>query len=197
MHTNLPLHEFRWFQSDLVRILTGNLPYSLPVLFWSQVLACAMVIAAALAPTYAGFTAARTLQGFFGTAPQVIGLSMIHDMFFFHERARKINIWAFSFLVGPYLGPFISGFLLNVMTWRADFGVMAGFYAASAILITFCGRETLYDRENPHKSPEGFKGRLELLIGTAGFRAPRRPSLWTVTKDLASISILPQLLLPS
>jgi hypothetical protein len=43
-----------------------------------------MILGATFAPTYAGFTALRTLQGFVGTAPQVIGLTMIHDMFFFH-----------------------------------------------------------------------------------------------------------------
>jgi MFS family permease len=56
----------------------------LPVLFWTQVLATIAVIGATFAPTYAGFTACRTLQGFVGTAPQVIGLSIVHDMFFFH-----------------------------------------------------------------------------------------------------------------
>jgi MFS family permease len=57
----------------------------LPVLFWSQALALIMIIAATFSPSYASFTAFRALQGFFGTAPQVIGLTMIHDMFFFHR----------------------------------------------------------------------------------------------------------------
>ena len=56
----------------------------LPVLFWSQALALIMIIAATFSPSYASFTAFRALQGFFGTAPQVIGLTMVHDMFFFH-----------------------------------------------------------------------------------------------------------------
>jgi hypothetical protein len=43
-----------------------------------------MVLIATFMPTYAGFTAFRTLQGFFATAPQVIGLSVVHDLFFFH-----------------------------------------------------------------------------------------------------------------
>ena len=59
----------------------------------------------------------RTLQGFFGAPPQVIGMSIIHDMFFFHERARKINIWAFSFLLGPYVGPLISSLLILRIGW--------------------------------------------------------------------------------
>ena len=36
-----------------------------------------MVLIATFMPTYAGFTAFRTLQGFFATAPQVIGLSVV------------------------------------------------------------------------------------------------------------------------
>ena len=36
-----------------------------------------MVLIATFMPTYAGFTAFRTLQGFFATSPQVIGLSVV------------------------------------------------------------------------------------------------------------------------
>lgn len=52
----------------------------LPVLFWSQFLSAIVVMAAAVSPNYASFTAFRTLQGFVNTAPQVIGLSMVHDL---------------------------------------------------------------------------------------------------------------------
>jgi MFS family permease len=66
-----------------ISLLTRN---RLPVLFWSQALALIMIIAATFSPSYASFTAFRALQGFFGTAPQVIGLTMIHDIFFFHRE---------------------------------------------------------------------------------------------------------------
>jgi MFS family permease len=52
----------------------------LPVLFWSQFLSAIVVMAAAVSPNYASFTAFRTLQGFVNTAPQVIGLSIVHDL---------------------------------------------------------------------------------------------------------------------
>ena len=57
----------------------------LPVLFWSQFLAALMVMAAALSPNYASFTAFRALQGFVNTAPQVVGLTIIHDMLVKHS----------------------------------------------------------------------------------------------------------------
>lgn len=60
----------------------------LPVLFWSQFLAALCILGAALCTTYGGHTAFRTLQGLVNTAPQVVGMSFVHDMFFFHQRAR-------------------------------------------------------------------------------------------------------------
>ncbi|KAF1808393.1 MFS general substrate transporter [Eremomyces bilateralis CBS 781.70] len=170
-----------------------------PVLFWSQFLTLVCSIGAALAHNYAGFTACRTLQGFFGAPPQVIGLSIIHDMFFFHERARKVNIWAFSFLLGPYLGPFISGFIAEKLWWRDNFAVLCGFYGFSVLTIILLGDETLYDR-NAERKPrqKGILGRLSLLTGVTGFqeRDPR-PTLWTVLKDIFGLLLRPYLLLPT
>ncbi len=59
-------------------------------------LAAAVATAAwcAGATTFESFMAARILNGFFATVSQAGGLMFIQDMFFFHERARKINIWA-------------------------------------------------------------------------------------------------------
>lgn len=157
-----------------------------------------MVIAASQAPTYAGFTACRTLQGFFNTAPQVIGLTMIHDMFFFHERTRKVNLWAFTYLVGPYLGPFIAGFLIQKINWRQDFGILAAFYGFSTLMVICFGDETLYDRKVSKRTPkpEGVVGRIKLLTGVAGLAATRRSTVSTVTKDLIAISYLPHLIVP-
>ena len=172
----------------------------LPVLFWSQFLTLVCTIGAYGAKSYAGFTACRTLQGFFGAPPQVIGLSMIHDMFFFHERARKINIWAFSFLIGPYLGPFVSGFIAEKLDWRNNFGVLCGFYGFSVLLIILLGDETLYDREKDGEkvSRSGVVERIYRLTGIAGVRdCAGRPSLWEVTKDLFGLLLRPYLLLPT
>ncbi|KAF2136895.1 uncharacterized protein K452DRAFT_302392 [Aplosporella prunicola CBS 121167] len=173
----------------------------LPVLFWSQLLSLAVIIGATLAPTYGGFTACRALQGFFGAAPQVIGLSVIHDMFFFHERARKINIWAASFLIGPYIGPFISSLILLKLAWRPDFAVLAGFYAFSVLAVLLLGDETLFDRGGAlglHQSKSKRKTtRLALLVGLAGLRAKGRPKIRTVLRHQLALLARPYLLLPS
>ncbi|GME38295.1 mfs transporter [Neofusicoccum parvum] len=171
----------------------------LPVLFWSQLLALAVVIAATLSPTYASFTAARTLQGLFNTPPQVIGLTVIHDMFFFHERTRKINIWCISFLFGPLFAPVMSSLILSRIGWREDFGILAGMYGLSLLLVVAIGDETAFDRKSPRNNlkTSGMSGRLALLTGVTGWRTRGRPGLGSVFLDIFQVHIRPQILLPT
>ncbi|KAJ4288737.1 ATP-dependent DNA helicase MER3 [Collariella sp. IMI 366227] len=69
----------------------------LPVLFYSQLLSLASTLGATFAPpTPPSPPSAPSKVS--SARPQVIGMSIIHDLFFFHERARKVNIWAASFL---------------------------------------------------------------------------------------------------
>ena len=173
--------------------------YSLPILFWSQALCLTSVIGASQSKDYASFTACRTLQGLVGTIPQVIGLCIINDVFFFHERARKINLWSFSTLIGPHAGPFIAAFLIQKIDWHQDFGVLAGFYGVSTLLVIIFGDETLFDRDQPPEfvdTRSWFRRRVGLLIGITGFRDFRRPTIWMAVKTMFSISYLPYLLAP-
>jgi hypothetical protein len=66
-------------------------------MFYFVVVALATAIWCAAATTFESFMAARILNGFFSTVAQSGGLMFIQDTFFFHERARKINIWAYVF----------------------------------------------------------------------------------------------------
>ena len=174
---------------------------SLPILFWSQFLSCIVCIGAALSPSYVGFTACRTLQGLFNTAPQIVGLSVINDIFFFHERTRKINIWAWSFLCGPFIGPLISGLLLIELSWRQGFFVLAGMYGLTTCIVAIFGDETLFDRDLvaiTQRREKGIMTCIKTLAGIQGVKdSVHRPSLRSVMKHLLQICILPYLLLPS
>jgi MFS family permease len=66
----------------------------LPVMFYFLAIALATAAWCAGATSFVSFETARILNGFFSTVSQVNGLIFIQDIFFFHERARKINIWA-------------------------------------------------------------------------------------------------------
>jgi hypothetical protein len=76
--------------------ITQNMAYActrLPVWFWTQLVTMFMVLGATLSTSWAMFTTFRSLQGFFGTVPQVVGLSIIHDMYELEDWAHMINIW--------------------------------------------------------------------------------------------------------
>lgn len=95
----------------------------LPVLFYFLVLATATAIWCAAAKTFESFMAARILNGFFSTVAQGGGLMFIYDMFFFHERARKINIWAAFIILSPYFGPLFAAFIISTQPWQVPFWV--------------------------------------------------------------------------
>ena len=54
----------------------------LPVLWWAMFMSVWMTLFATLAPNNVSFIVARCLQGLFTAAPQCVGLSFIHDMYF-------------------------------------------------------------------------------------------------------------------
>ncbi|CEL60851.1 putative MFS-type transporter C1271,10c OS=Schizosaccharomyces pombe (strain 972 / ATCC 24843) GN=SPBC1271.10c PE=1 SV=1 [Rhizoctonia solani AG-1 IB] len=149
----------------------------LPVLFWSQVLGLAFLIGCTVAPSLTVFAAMRCLQSFFATAPQVVGLYFIKDIFFWHQEARKVNIWTFSFVVSPFLGPFLFGFLVERQTWRWAYGIGCIYSGVVLALIVLFLEESsycsMYDRKYfPAPSPptKGLRHRFETLVGITGIK---------------------------
>lgn len=85
----------------------------LPILFYFTVTAFWTAIGCAEAKDFDTFMAFRILNGFFSTVAQAGGMMFIKDMFFVHERARKINIWASFVILSP-----VSA--VGIRTMRAD-----------------------------------------------------------------------------
>lgn len=152
-----------------------------PTWFWSQFITLGMVTGATLAPSFNSYVAFRSLQGLFGTVPQVIGLPIIHDMYGREYWARMINIWDTTFLVGPYLGPGISGYLTNAMGWRGVSAVLVALYAVSTILVLLFGRETYY---NPNAGLTRSPGLVESITARGGGIALQRASLAPTAREL-------------
>ncbi|KKK12518.1 hypothetical protein AOCH_000045 [Aspergillus ochraceoroseus] len=119
-----------------------------PVLFWFVVLALATAIWCAAAQSFESFMAARILNGFFSTVAQGGGLMFIKDMFFFHEQARKINIWSGFIVLSPYMGPLFAAFIVNTQIWQWAFGVYSIETGLCLIAIILLVDETYYDRKN-------------------------------------------------
>lgn len=121
----------------------------LPVLFWFLLVAVLTAIWCAAATSFDSFMAARILNGFFSTVAQGGGLMFINDMFFFHERARKINIWAGFIILSPYFGPLFAAFIISTQSWPVPFWVYVAETSLCFALAILFVDETYYDRRLP------------------------------------------------
>jgi MFS family permease len=151
------------------------------------------VIGCCFAQSFETFTALRALQGLFGTVPQVIGLPIIYDMYPPQDWPQMINIWGTTFLVGPFLGPAIAGYILEgTQDWRAVFGVLAGLYGLSTILVLLLGRETFYKKATKTQQHNKFKA----ILGIGNTRLPKLATLATSSWEVINLAFLtPPLLL--
>ncbi|KAI0009194.1 MFS general substrate transporter [Xylariaceae sp. FL0662B] len=169
----------------------------LPVIFYFLVVALATAAWCAAATTFESFMAARILNGFFSTVSQVGGLIFIQDMFFFHERARKINIWASFFVISPYLGPLLAAFQVDTKPWPTPFWVYTAETGLCLLLTIAFVEETFYDRRRPQAEQPGRGTRLTRILGVAQFNSRHlRNTFWqacmrplrAITKPVVFIS---------
>ncbi|ETN45189.1 uncharacterized protein HMPREF1541_10066 [Cyphellophora europaea CBS 101466] len=143
----------------------------LPVLFYFLVLATATAIWCAAAASFESFMAARILNGFFSTVAQGGGLMFIYDMFYFHERARKINIWAAFIILSPYFGPLFAAFIISTQKWQVPFWVYVAETALCLVLTILFVEETYYDRRLPIDSQPANGSRISRLLGVSQFKS--------------------------
>ncbi|KAI0177953.1 major facilitator superfamily domain-containing protein [Pestalotiopsis sp. NC0098] len=143
----------------------------LPVMFYFLIVALATAIWCAAATTFESFMGARILNGFFSTCAQAAGMMFIQDMFFFHERARKINIWASFFVISPYIGPLLAAFMIATKPWPTPFWVYTAETGVCLILTALLLEETFYDRRIPQAEQPPRGSRPARLLGIAQFRS--------------------------
>lgn len=141
----------------------------LPVLFYFLVLATATAIWCAAAQTFESFMAARILNGFFSTVSQGGGLMFIYDMFFFSERARKINIWSAFIILSPYFGPLFAAFMIATQPWQVPFWVYVAETGLCLVLVILFVDETYYDRRLASQPPRGTH--ITRLLGIAQWKS--------------------------
>ncbi|GAW23470.1 hypothetical protein ANO14919_130290 [Xylariales sp. No.14919] len=146
----------------------------LPVMFYFLAVALATAAWCAGATNFASFETARILNGFFSTVSQVNGLIFIQDMFFFHERARKINLWASFFVLSPYLGPLLAAFQIATKPWPTPFWVYTAETALALALTIVFVKETYYDRRIAQCDQPDRGNRITSLLGIAQWKSRGR-----------------------
>jgi MFS family permease len=90
-----------------------------------------------------------------------------------------INIWGTTFLVGPFLGPALAGYLADAMNWRDAFAVLVGCYSVSTALVFVFGKETYYA---PDCGPAPAPGFVQSITSRGGALHLYRPSLYLSAK---------------
>ncbi|KAJ5915285.1 hypothetical protein N7454_011039 [Penicillium verhagenii] len=106
-----------------------------PIWIWPQVITMLMVLGATLSNDYATFTTFRSPAGSVWDCAA--------------EWPRMINIWGTTFLVGPFLGPAIAGYIGAGTNWKVSFGVLTALYGLSTAMVLLFGRETYYTPRKP------------------------------------------------
>jgi multidrug resistance protein len=99
-------------------------------------------IGCALSNSMGMLIAFRLLAGCAGSAPLTLGGGTIADLFPPEQRAGAMAIWSMGPLLGPVIGPVCGGFLVENMSWRWVFWIMAIFGGAFGLLLLIVGRET-------------------------------------------------------
>ncbi|TGO66105.1 hypothetical protein BOTNAR_0068g00190 [Botryotinia narcissicola] len=76
--------------------------------------------------SYNSLLAARAIQGLgMGGFFAMAGIVSIIDVFFVHERGRRIGLWNFSVMISNYLTPFVSGYVISSVSWYWSFWFLA------------------------------------------------------------------------
>lgn len=168
----------------------------LPILFWFTLTAVWTAAWCAGATTFESFMAARILNGFFSTVAQGGGLMFIKDIFFFHEHARKINVWASFIILSPYFGPLIAAFIISTQKWQWAFGVYTIETGLCLIAIVLFADETFYNRRIAPDQHLPRKSKIQRLIGIEQWRdRHQRSSLYQAVMRPIRVILKPTIFL--
>ncbi|KEF58458.1 uncharacterized protein A1O9_06384 [Exophiala aquamarina CBS 119918] len=118
-----------------------------PVWLISTLLSMACNLGCALAKTYPQLLVARIFQSIFNSPAGAIGGAVVVDLFFAHERARKMGIWTLMVTIGNPLGPFLMGFVATRAGWRWIFWIFTVINGIQFLCYFFFSPETKYIRE--------------------------------------------------
>jgi DHA1 family bicyclomycin/chloramphenicol resistance-like MFS transporter len=77
----------------------------------------------------------RVFQAIGSGATVSVAMAVIKDLFDGKQRAQALSFTATLTAIAPIVAPLICGMILQIVSWRGVFGVLAGF---CAIAFTCC-----------------------------------------------------------
>lgn len=114
-----------------------------PVLLAGLVLSTLSGIGCILSTGMGALIAFRVLQGFGCAAGMILGRAIVRDAFTRDRALRAMSIVALTVGIVPMLGPPIAGLLLELISWRAVFGLLATITLVLTITVFLKVPETL------------------------------------------------------
>ncbi|KAJ6466366.1 MFS multidrug transporter [Mycena sanguinolenta] len=121
-----------------------------PVYLISALGSAVFTLAAGFCHSYGSLLAVRALQAGFISVAMSLGGPTVNDMFFVHEKGRKMGVWVLFVTIGPCLGPLVVGYLVEKHGWRSSFYLAAAIHLALFFAHLFFAPETLYlNRRSP------------------------------------------------
>lgn len=117
-----------------------------PIMILGTLISIAATIGAAKASSYSNYMCARFFQGLGVSPAATVGLAIINDIFFEHERGQKVGLWVLAIDLGLLFGPLIGGFMYLVSSewiqWLT--AILLGAILLAEVLFM---PETLYPRD--------------------------------------------------
>ncbi|KUI61984.1 MFS antiporter QDR3 [Cytospora mali] len=123
-----------------------------PVYLVSAVLFIVTSVWCALSPNFTSLILARIFQGVSVSPVECLPSATIAEIFFLHERAFRIGIYTLLLLGGKNLVPLVSAAIMQSLSWRWVFWIVALVVAFCGILLFVFVPETFWDR-TPHPRP--------------------------------------------
>ncbi len=137
----------------------------------------------ALAPNFAALLLARVVQGVGAAMYQATNMALIVSLVSPEHRGRALGIVSSFVAVGTVVGPSVGGFVVQWMTWQANFWMLAGF---SALLWLLAQISIPKDRPSARMPMDGIGaalfavslGTLTMMLNTGAEWGFASPAMW-------------------
>lgn len=99
--------------------------------------------------TYAPFIVGRAFLGLCQAPIEAIVPSTVTDVFYLHERGEKISVYGLAVLGGNEIGPLVSAFIIQTLSVRWAFFVIAISVFIHQVFLVFFMPETKFTGPRP------------------------------------------------
>ncbi|OQE38306.1 hypothetical protein PENCOP_c008G05639 [Penicillium coprophilum] len=117
-----------------------------PVYLLGATLFVISAIWCATSPNYPSLVVARIFQGLAVSPVECLPSATIAEIYFLHERAYRVGIYTLLLLGGKNLIPLVSAAIIEGLSWRWVFWIVAMIVGMCLVLLFFFVPETFWDR---------------------------------------------------